>query len=69
MPEIVDDGITGLLVTDVGGAVAAVSKAAELDRSVIRATAVRRFDVAGMVDRYVAVYRAITGDRLTAAVH
>ena len=68
MPEIVDDGVTGFLVSDVAGAVAAVSTAAELDRSVIRATAVRRFDVAAMVDQYVAIYRAITGDRLAAGV-
>ena len=69
MPEIVEDGITGFLVTDVADAIAAVSTAARLDRSVIRATAVARFDVAAMVDRYVAVYRAITGDRWAAAVH
>ena len=43
-------------------AVEAVGAAAALDRATIRATAVRRFDVAAMVDRYVAVYRAITLD-------
>ena len=66
MPEIVEDGGTGFLVTDVAGAVDAVSAAAQLDRPMIRATAVERFDVAAMVDRYVAVYRAITGDRSAA---
>ena len=40
-------------------AVDAVGAAAALDRATIRATAVDRFDVAAMVDRYVAVYRAI----------
>jgi glycosyltransferase involved in cell wall biosynthesis len=69
MPEIVEDGRTGFLVTDVGRAVDAVSAAAALDRAMIRATAVTRFDVAAMVDRYVDVYRAITGDRPPVAVH
>jgi glycosyltransferase involved in cell wall biosynthesis len=63
MPEIVEDGKTGFLVADVARAVDAVGAAAALDRATIRATAVSRFDIAAMVDRYVAVYRAITGDR------
>ena len=69
MPEIVEHGITGFLVTDVGGAVDAVSTVADLDRSVIRASAVKRFDVTAMVDQYVAVYRDITGDRQPGDVH
>jgi glycosyltransferase involved in cell wall biosynthesis len=68
MPEIVEDGRTGFLVTDVAQAVDAVSAAAALDRAVIRAAVVARFDVAAMVDRYVGVYRAITGSRRTGAV-
>lgn len=67
MPEIIDDGRTGFLVTDVADAVDATSAAAGLDRNAIRATAVDRFDVAPMVDRYVDVYRAVIagspGDR------
>lgn len=59
MPEIVDDGRTGFIVAGIDGAVAAVD-AAPLDRRVIRSTAVARFDVATMIDQYVAVYRAIT---------
>ncbi len=68
MPEIVEDRRTGFLVTDVAQAVDAVSAAAALDRAMIRAAAITRFDVAAMVDQYVAVYRAITGDRRTGAV-
>ena len=68
MPEIVEDRTTGFLVTDVDQAVDAVSTVAGLDRSVIRASAVKRFDVATMVDRYVGVYRGITGDRQPGAV-
>ena len=33
-----------------------------------RASAVKRFDVATMVDRYVGVYRGITGDRQYGAI-
>jgi glycosyltransferase involved in cell wall biosynthesis len=59
MPELIDDGRTGLLVTGADGAVDAVDRAGRLDRSLIRSAAVERFDVGTMVDRYVAVYRAI----------
>ena len=68
MTELVEDRTTGFLVTNVAQAVDAVSTVAELDRSVIRASAVKRFDVATMVDRYVGVYRDITGDRRPGAV-
>jgi glycosyltransferase involved in cell wall biosynthesis len=59
MPEIVDDGRTGFLVDDVDGAVDAVGAVGALDRTLIRATAVERFDVSRMVEEYVAVYRSV----------
>jgi glycosyltransferase involved in cell wall biosynthesis len=59
MPEIVDHGSTGFLVTDVAGAVAATTAVAELDRTAIRASTVERFDVSTMIDEYVTVYRSI----------
>jgi glycosyltransferase involved in cell wall biosynthesis len=59
MVELIDDGITGYLVSRMEDAVGAVSRAADLDRGAIRARTVARFDVAGMVDRYVEVYRSI----------
>jgi glycosyltransferase involved in cell wall biosynthesis len=59
MPEIVDHGSTGFLVTDVAGAVDATTAVAELDRTAIRASTVERFDVSTMVDEYVTVYRSI----------
>jgi glycosyltransferase involved in cell wall biosynthesis len=58
MPELIDDGSTGHLVTSRAEAIAAVDQPA-LDRPAIRATAVERFGVAAMVDRYVAAYRRI----------
>jgi glycosyltransferase involved in cell wall biosynthesis len=59
MPELVDDGVTGFLVDDVGGAAGAVGSVAALDRARIRAVAVRRFGRDRMIDEYLAVYRAV----------
>ncbi|MFD3444557.1 glycosyltransferase family 4 protein [Microbacteriaceae bacterium 4G12] len=59
MPEIIDDGVTGYVVDDVEQAVAAVERAVDLDRSVVRARAFDRFEVERMVDGYVAVYEAL----------
>lgn len=56
MREVVDHGVTGLLVDDVAAAAAAVDRAAQLDRAAIRAVAARRFGAARMVDEYLAVY-------------
>jgi glycosyltransferase involved in cell wall biosynthesis len=59
MPEIIDDGCTGVLVDDVDGAVAAIMDVDDLDRAAIRAATIERFDVSTMVDEYVTVYRSI----------
>ncbi len=58
MRELVEAG-SGFLVTGVDEAVDAVGAAGTLDRAAIRTSAVRRFDVEVMVDRYVDVYRAV----------
>lgn len=60
MEELIEDGETGYLVDDVEAAVAAVERIPTLDRATIRARAVARFDVARMVDEYIAAYRAVT---------
>ena len=59
MGELIEDGKTGFLVDDVAGAVAAVERAATLDRAAIRARAVARFGVARMVDEYLAAYAEV----------
>ena len=59
MPEVVDEGVTGYLVEDVAGAVAAVERAAKLDRATVSARAAARFGVDRMVDDYVTVYEKI----------
>ena len=56
MPELIDDGVTGMIVDDVDAAAAAVFLVGRLDRATIRDTAVRRFGRDRMVDEYVTVY-------------
>ncbi len=60
MPELIEDGLTGFLVEDIAGAVAALEPAERLDRAAIREQAVARFGIKRMVDAYLAAYRAIT---------
>jgi glycosyltransferase involved in cell wall biosynthesis len=62
MPEIVDEGLTGMIVADVAGAAAAVGRLAAFDRATTRATAVARFGVDRMVDEYVDVYERVIAD-------
>ncbi len=57
MAEIIVDGTTGSLVSDVASAAAAVVRIGQLDRQTVRDVAVRRFSHDRMVDEYVAVYR------------
>ena len=59
MPEVVDEGVTGFLVDDVAGAVAAVDRAAALDRTRVRRVAEDRFSADRMVSDYVAVYESL----------
>jgi glycosyltransferase involved in cell wall biosynthesis len=59
MLEIIDEGVTGFTVSDLEEAVAAVGRAAALDRTRVQARARERFDVERMVDAYLAVYRRL----------
>ena len=59
MPELVDHGATGYLVTTPDEADNAVGGAGNLDRAAIRAVAVTRFDAATMIDNYLTVYETI----------
>lgn len=59
MGELIEDGKTGFLVDDVAGAVAAVERAATLDRAAIRARVVARFGVARMIDEYLEAYAEV----------
>ncbi len=63
MPEVVDQGVTGLLVDGIDEASAAVEIAARLDRTAIRRVAARRFGAARMVDDYLTVYARVIAAR------
>ena len=59
VPEIVDDGVTGLIVDSVDEAVAAVPPAKALDRVAIRRRFEERFSVERMARDYLALYDTV----------
>ena len=59
MPEVVDEGATGFLASDVASAAAAVESAVGLDRGKVRSVAERRFSADRMIDDYLALYGAL----------
>jgi glycosyltransferase involved in cell wall biosynthesis len=59
MPEIVEDGVTGVLAHGVDSAVAGVTRAVELDRAACRRAAERRFSADRMVGDYLDVYERV----------
>ena len=60
MPELVTEG-SGAIVTDVQSAAKVARRIGQLDRSAVRASAVRRFSADRMVDQYVVAYgQAVT---------
>ncbi|MGI4861956.1 MAG: glycosyltransferase family 4 protein [Janthinobacterium lividum] len=56
VPEVVENGLTGFVVEDVYGAVAAVDRLGELSRKAIRAEFERRFTADTMAQNYVDLY-------------
>jgi glycosyltransferase involved in cell wall biosynthesis len=59
VPEIVEHGVTGLIVDSVDEAVAAVPLARMLDRVAIRRRFEERFSVGRMARDYLALYDAV----------
>ena len=59
MRELVDHGVTGFLVDDQAGAIAAVARLGEIDRNACRAAVAARFTVDHMADRYLALYQTL----------
>lgn len=59
MREIIDHGVTGYVVGDLDHAEQSVQTMGDLDRDVIRRSAVERFDQMRMVREYVDVYRQL----------
>ncbi|KTF69136.1 glycosyltransferase family 4 protein [Sphingomonas sp. HT-1] len=61
MPELIADGVTGLLLDSAEEAASAVDRAATLDRAACRAAIEAGFSVEAMADQYIALYRRILG--------
>ncbi|WP_296663071.1 glycosyltransferase family 4 protein [Paraburkholderia sp.] len=59
VPEVIDPGVTGFIVEDVQGAVAALDKIESLSRKAIRAQFDRRFTSHTMARNYVDAYTAL----------
>ena len=62
-PEIVDHGVTGFLGLDEDGLVAAVGRAAELDRTACRAAVTERFSTARMVEEHLGLFARVLAAR------
>jgi glycosyltransferase involved in cell wall biosynthesis len=56
VPEVITEGVTGFVVEDVAGAVAAVARVSTIDRRRCRAAFEERFVAARMVANYLEVY-------------
>jgi glycosyltransferase involved in cell wall biosynthesis len=59
VPEIVEQGVSGLIVADETAAVAAVRQVGGLSRVAVRRSFERRFTAQRMADDYLAVYRRL----------
>jgi glycosyltransferase involved in cell wall biosynthesis len=62
VPEVVDEGVTGFVVDDEAGAIAAVKRIGELDRRIVRATFEKRFSARRMAEDYLRHYESLLQD-------
>jgi glycosyltransferase involved in cell wall biosynthesis len=60
MPELIDHGMSGLIVDNVNQAVAAVESVNALDRRAVRDVTVKRFNFDTMLQSYEQLYRTLT---------
>jgi glycosyltransferase involved in cell wall biosynthesis len=70
VPEIIDEGVTGLIVDDMKQAEAALGRLTTLDRRRCRATFEERFSASRMARDYIEAYRRVswaTGEKESAA--
>ena len=63
MPELIDDGVSGLLVAagDLDAATQAVQRVSQLDRTAARAHVEQHFSAERMVDNYLNLYQRLLG--------
>ncbi len=67
VPEVIDHGVSGMIVDTVEEAVTALSHLDRLDRRRVRETFERRFSVERMAADYLDLYRSLPGARTDAA--
>ncbi len=65
VPELITDGVNGFIVDDLEGAVAAVGRLDELDRSTVRTAFEDRFTAERMARDYLRVYEQLIGAAAT----
>jgi len=63
VPEIIENGVTGYIVDDEAGAIAAVSGLAHLSRKRVRAEFMARFTARRMAQDYLTIYRRLARQR------
>jgi len=61
VPEIIDEGVSGMIVDTLDAAVEAVRAIGALDRARVRQRFERRFSDEQMARDYLAIYRQLTG--------
>jgi hypothetical protein len=61
VPEVVEDGISGLVVESVDQGAAAVARVANLDRTKVRAAFEHRFTIERTARDYLEIYRELIG--------
>jgi glycosyltransferase involved in cell wall biosynthesis len=59
VPEVMKDGVTGFVVSDLDEAVAAVGRVAGLSRRAVRQVFEDRYQVSNMAKAYLGVYRRL----------
>jgi glycosyltransferase involved in cell wall biosynthesis len=59
VPEVIDDSLTGFIVTDEAAAIAAVDRLGELDRGQVRQQFERRFTARRMAEDYLDLYEEL----------
>jgi hypothetical protein len=65
VPEIVEDGITGVIVETLREAISALPRVLALDRGKVRQRFERRFSATRMAEDYVDVYRSLLSHALS----
>ncbi len=62
VPEVIEDGVSGFIVEDETGAMAAVNRLSRLSRATVRQRFDVRFTARRMAEDYVDIYRSLAGE-------